>query len=932
MTDVDDVEWLRRDLAGEYEVERSLGGSDCLMQVLARDSTLSRPVVVVSLTPAADTAERRSAWRREVGLLARVQHPGVRAVYRAMEASHGPVLVLEHVTGETLEGRLAAGRLGAAEATQLARDLIGALDASHAKGVARPGLEPASIVCRSAGAVLAGLRVAAADDAGRAADLYAAAAIVYRAAAGDRWDPSGVGDRAMWAPVPRRLRPVLRRALAERPEDRWPDAAAFRRALGRIGPARAVTLRRAAILSGLIGMLLVYRMWKSPGPVPGGPPKTLAILPFEVVGGPPTDSLGVVLAHLLQLALGDVPSLDLTSQRRIVRWLDRHDRDAGGRQAQAARELNARWVAHGLISRTGSVVRVRLTLYDSSDAKTPLPEVGGTVEDLARPAEELSRRLLRTVAPDFEPRVGALQDFSGISFGALKAFLKGEAAFDRDAWTLAQQNYETAIGADSMFALARWRLANVKRWRRIPYDFFGELPAFHARFGANLRPADRAVVEALMEPDVARRLDRLEALVAAAPGDPYLRFLYAEELFHRGPLVGRGSDLAVRAMAATIALDSTFAEAYNHIFTVRLRTGRRAEAERFLELRRRVSLEPWPGDPDVVALMSLAYDERFRPWLGWLKLRVAELGADSARLSDLSRVARLGAPWFDLPGTQVAIGRILLRRGPRADSAQASARTGVALGLLTLGRPTEALVQLDSAVEQFPSPEARLQQAEWRAIPPVVGLPRLNVPDIDSDWRQQLEALSVDTLLGPRALWALALGHLGAGDTAAFGATAERLAALKPASPLVILLRSIGRGVHGEADAALTISDSVRALFEVNDPPDPFAGAVFHLLRGEWRRARGDPLGAGREWLWYEGSDFRGWPAGLPQAAEIEATFGVYARWRRGALLQSTATSAGDSAAACALLQRAAELWAGSEPTMRPLRIAATARAGACAP
>jgi hypothetical protein len=127
-------------------------------------------------------------------------------------------------------------------------------------------------------------------------------------------------------------------------------------------------------------------------------------------------------------------------------------------------------------------------------------------------------------------------------------------------------------------------------------------------------------------------------------------------------------------------------------------------------------------------------------------------------------------------------------------------------------------------------------------------------------------------------------------------------------------MATLVRAVATDAPAqALAISDSVRAVLAVNQPPDPFAGTLFHLLRGEWYAARQDPRAAEREWRWYEGSDFRGWPAGPAQAGEIGAAFGVYARARLAALRLRSATSAADTTAACALVRRVADLWRDAE-------------------
>ena len=440
----------------------------------------------------------------------------------------------------------------------------------------------------------------------------------------------------------------------------------------------------------------------------------------------------------------------------------------------------------------------------------------GTVTDLVGLTERLSLPVLNIVAPELEPRVGELRDFAGVPFEALKSFLQGEAAYDRDEWTLAEQRYEAAIDADSTFALARWRLANVRHWERRPYDYLADLRELDGRLGDRLRPTDRAVVKAFLEPDVDRRLRRLDSVVSHARPDAYLQYLYAHELFHRGPLVGRDIELAIRGMRETIALDSSFADPYNHIFAADLRAGRKEHARHTLALRQAIEVKSWPGDLDKVRLMKLAYDERFRPWRGRLARWWLERTGDSATLAGVSQVARLGAPWFDIPGAQIGLCRILLDRESSTDSARASARNGIAIGLLALGRTSEALAQLDSSIADWPSPEVRLQRAEWEVIPRLVGLSV--IPASAPRWREPLEQMLADTTtarLETRIRWALALGHVASGDTAAARGQATRLEQLAPGSPLGVLLRAVIAGKGGDLSRALDVSDSVRGAVSV---------------------------------------------------------------------------------------------------------------------
>ena len=920
MTSSDGLEWLRRAVEKDYEVERELGApGDDIARVLARDLSLDRSVELLALRPEAGTAERSRKFLEWAQRLARINHPNVAAVHRATVLLDVPCLVMEHVDGETLATRLQRAPLRPTEVVRLGRDLLAGLEASHAAGVAHPGLGPEAIAWTPRRAVLVGLGGALGEGASVVADLYAAAVVLYEAVAARPWNPGAYADPAAWRLVPRRLRPVLRRALAPHPVERWPDARAFRQEFERLDqslrrwPSPEATLRVAILMAAGAGAWALFQALRPPPPPPA--PKELAVLPLEAAGDPGGDTLGLAMANMISYTIDNLPGLEPTPWRDVIRYWERKGHSVEG--ADAARDLKAHWVAHGLLTQRGESLRVLITVFDARGARRSLPELQGTVQTFAALSDTVGVHLIRTVAPDLEALYAPLPDLSGVPLGALKAFFQGEAAFARDAWDLGTQYYETAIGEDSTFALARWRLANIQRWRRQPYTF--DLRAFYERDGSKLRPLDRALVEAMLEPDVARRLARLDSIVPEARGDAYTRFVYAEELFHRGPLVGRDIQLAARVFGEVLAIDSSFAEAYNHLFIVHLRAGRRAETRQMLSLRRRVALNPKPGDPDVSGLLQLAYDERFVPWRGAIKRWYLDKWGDSAKLADVARVSRTGVPWFDLPWTQVALERVLLRRAAPTDSARASAQTGIALALMELGRPSEALAELDSAVALDPSAEARLQQAEWRAIPHAVGLPETSGA-AEPAWDARLEGFAGDPVTAVRALWALALRRLAAGDTAGFERTRVRLDSAAPASPLAVLLRAIGEGARGRPTVAMAISDSIRPVLAVNHPPDPFAGAVFHLERGDWLAAEGDVRGAQREWAWYDGSDFEGWPAGVPQAGEIDGTFGVYAGWKRGAARLASAASAADTLAACVLLRRSARLWQDAEPAMGELR------------
>ena len=182
---------------------------------------------------------------------------------------------------------------------------------------------------------------------------------------------------------------------------------------------------------------------------------------------------------------------------------------------RAALALRVHWVAHGLVERRpGDSLRVRLSLYNSSGTSSVVREVLGPSDHLAGIGDSISLRILRLVAPRSVSLYDPVGGFAGVPLPALKAFLQGEAAFAHDSWALAQRYYETALDLDHTFALAEWRLANVKHWRRISRE--PDLADIYRRHATRFRHSDRRLIEALLEPDLERRFVRLENEIRAA--------------------------------------------------------------------------------------------------------------------------------------------------------------------------------------------------------------------------------------------------------------------------------------------------------------------------------------------------------------------------------------------------------------------------------
>jgi serine/threonine-protein kinase len=251
------------------------------------DRRLSRAVAIKTLLP--DLAERpgiRERFEGEARAAARLAHPHAVAVFDVGEEEGVPFLVMEQVTGPTLEQELAGGALDVGRVLRLGRELLAALGAAHAAGLVHRDVKPANVLITQDGLAKVadfGIAKAIADDEGSAppmdltttgqmigtvaymaperlagrpatvqSDLYSVGVVLYEALTGTRPFAASTPIAVVRAvdqatPVPLRdgrpgldprLIAVVERAMARNPEDRFATAAQMSAALeDRPGPA-----------------------------------------------------------------------------------------------------------------------------------------------------------------------------------------------------------------------------------------------------------------------------------------------------------------------------------------------------------------------------------------------------------------------------------------------------------------------------------------------------------------------------------------------------------------------------------------------------------------------------------------------------------------------------------------------------------------------
>ncbi|MFH8365584.1 bifunctional serine/threonine-protein kinase/glutamate ABC transporter substrate-binding protein [Streptomyces sp. NPDC018031] len=317
---------MARVIDDRFELLARLGGGGMGTVWKARDLALHREVALKEVRPpdpglAEYDPEAARALRarvlREARALARVDHPNVVTIHHIVDGGEHPYpwLVMELVTGGSLQDRLDRGLLAPAEAARAGRGMLDGLRAAHAADIQHRDIKPANILLRPDGRpVLTDFGIAAVldstvltatgsiigtpdymapervagQDGGPAADLWSLAMTLYVAVEGHNPLRRGNTLATLAAvlsedvPPPRHAGPltgVLTSVLVRDP-DRRPDAPTLDRLLAE-AEAAAMAAARPAHASPDAPVP------DPPGPTGPRPPTQPATAPASAAPPPP---------------------------------------------------------------------------------------------------------------------------------------------------------------------------------------------------------------------------------------------------------------------------------------------------------------------------------------------------------------------------------------------------------------------------------------------------------------------------------------------------------------------------------------------------------------------------------------------------------------------------------------------------------------------
>lgn len=259
---------------GRYEIVAELGRGAMGVVYKARDPQIDRLVALKTISLLGQEPEQQEEFRQrfiyEAKAAGRLQHPGIVTIFDVGEdpETHDSFIVLEYVAGESLSRVLSREKkLPLPRALQLAEELAEALDYAHSQGVVHRDIKPANILLTEDGhakiadfgiaklnlahftlpgrllgtpAYMAPEQLVGEGSDGRS-DLFSLGVILYAMVTGHspfhgnsattvcykvvNRDP--VPATAFDLELPRSLDPVISRAMAKDPADRYQRGAEF---------------------------------------------------------------------------------------------------------------------------------------------------------------------------------------------------------------------------------------------------------------------------------------------------------------------------------------------------------------------------------------------------------------------------------------------------------------------------------------------------------------------------------------------------------------------------------------------------------------------------------------------------------------------------------------------------------------------------------
>ncbi len=471
---------LRTALDDRYTFDREVGRGGMATVYRAQDKKHDRPVAIKVLHPYLAVNLGPERFLREIQIAAQLQHPHIVPLYDSGQAGDLLYYVMPYVEGESLRQRLEREqRLPVDDALHLGRAVAAALDYAHRHGVVHRDIKPENVMLHEGEAVVTDFGIAKAVTAAAAStltqtgatvgtpaymspeqaagaaeldgrsDVYSLGCVVYEMLSG-RTPFTGPTAQAIIAqcftepPPPLRgsrgdlpdwLEPVVMKALAKEPGDRFTTAAQLSQALkapGSSTPPGMTTTSAAAPNT-----------------------KSIAVLPFvNMSADAENEYFTDGIAEEIINALTKIQALRVASRTSSFAFKGKNQdiRKVG-------EQLNVTTVLEGSVRKAGTKLRVTAQLVNVTDGYHLWSErYDRELQDVFAIQDEIAGnivRALRVVLSDAEKR--AIEKAPTANVQAYDYYLRGRQFFHqfrRTGMQFARRMFERAIEIDPGYAIA----------------------------------------------------------------------------------------------------------------------------------------------------------------------------------------------------------------------------------------------------------------------------------------------------------------------------------------------------------------------------------------------------------------------------------------------------------------------------------------------
>jgi len=601
--------------------------------------------------------EAKKRFQQEAKAASGLDHPNICTIYDIGESEDGRLFIaMAYYDGTTLKYRMADGDIEQDEALSISRQIAQGLHAAHTAGIVHRDIKPANIMVTSSGRVkILDFGVAKLEEGaeltkmgstvGTAAymspeqatgrdvdvrsDLWSLGIVMYEMLAGGKpfdagYDqallysilnepPPQIADKA--TDVPEDVANLVMSLLEKDPAHRAQAAIDISDALSDhagTGTRTSVTSRSskpatqpkmgltkwmvpvAAVLVLVVSGIFFF-FADADSAASNISDDTIAIFPFTVNGDESLQYLDDGMISLLGTKLDGTDNLKTVDKTALLGLVKEDGSEVV--TPDIASGISSRLLAGsfvlGSVTKLANQIQLDATLYSSADT-VRVQVTAGSEEEMPSSLDELAIGLVTSrLSEGGSDQLRSVATMTTEKFEALKAYLEAEKFAADHEMDEAREAYLRAVGADSTFSLAWYRLAKAVRWGGGEFTLGERMAARRDALDKALEYQDKLpyqyrtliqAADAFEQGDVNRAQDLYRSQLERYPNQIETLLELADLLVSYNPLYGRPASDALPYIDRVLELESDNHEADDLKWALAIQNRDSASVRGFFEL------------------------------------------------------------------------------------------------------------------------------------------------------------------------------------------------------------------------------------------------------------------------------------------------------------------------------------------------------------